>query len=160
MSVFFGPTAKRVDRSRHIARGVGGGRFRIGHGFLEIPGDRQDTRYSHPSFAFSSSFTAAGLACPLLSLHHLAHQVADHAGLSRFVLLHLLGTRGDYFVDDFLQRAGVADLAQAFAIDNRRGRFAGLKHFGENILGHLAADFAFRDERHQLAQLLGEPAIP
>ena len=39
-----------------------------------------------------------------------------HRGLAAAVLLHLLGIRGDHFVDDLAERAFVADLREPFAL--------------------------------------------
>ena len=59
----------------------------------------------HPSFCFNSSFTAAGLAWPRVAFITWPTRKFDHRGLAAAVLLHLLGIRGDHFVDDLLERA-------------------------------------------------------
>ena len=73
---------------------------------------------SDQSFSRSSSFTAAGLAWPRLAFITWPTRKSDHRGLAAAVLLHLFRIGGDHFVDDLFERAGVADLLQAFALDD------------------------------------------
>src|SRR5665213_542367 len=85
------------------------------------PVTRRETRsvetaaFTLPQLRLQELIYRRRVRLPLAQLHHLPHQVADHAGLPRLVLLHLLRTRGDHFVHDLFQRARVADLAQPFA---------------------------------------------
>ena len=95
---------------------------------------------------FNNSLTAAGFACPLLGLHHLADQEAEHGSLADLYCSTCFGFAGDHFVDDLLERAGVADLPQPFALDDRVRRVARLEHLGEDVFGQLAADLALPDD--------------
>ena len=72
-----------------------------------------------------------GFALPLLSFITWPFEEIQRGGFAGFEIGRRAGIRGNGLVAEFFNRAGVADLRQAFFLDNRRGRFAGREHFGE-----------------------------
>src|ERR1700738_161585 len=57
-------------------------------------------------------------------LHHLTREETQHIGFAGFVVGDDLGVGRQHFVDDGLDRAAVAYLRQAFALDDRFRRAA------------------------------------
>src|SRR5206468_3505306 len=83
------------------------------------------------------------------SLHHLAHEKPEQCFLARAILLELIRIGGNYFINDAVDFAGVADLNQTALFDDRRGRLARRKHFDQNVFSLFAADFSFVDQAYQ-----------
>ena len=92
------------------------------------------------SFAFSTSFTRAGLPLPCMAFitwptkkpNSLSLPERYSATLSAFAASTASITR--------LDRAGIGHLAQAALLDDGAGRLAGLHHRLEHLLGELAAE--------------------
>src|ERR1044071_2738650 len=86
-----------------------------------------------------------GRVCFALSgLHHLTDEETEHLRVD-LVLRHLGRVGGERGVDGGLDRALIADLAQAFLLDDGGGVGAGLDNFDEYLLSDAPGDRAVSD---------------
>src|SRR5437899_12949793 len=77
------------------------------------------------------------------SLHYLPDEKPEQCFLAGAILLELIRTGGNHFINDVVDFAGVADLNQTALFDDRRGRLARRKPFDQDLFSLFAADFSF-----------------
>ena len=107
-----------------------------------------------PSFDFSRSLTACGLALPPDDFITWPTNQPTSCGFS-FACATLSGLAAMIVVDHLLDRAGVGDLLHAARLDDRARVAAFLPDDLEQVLGDLAGDGALADQVDDGAELRG-----
>src|ERR1700728_4705539 len=88
-----------------------------------------------------------GIGLTSRSFHYLTDKKSKHCLLARTILLKLLRARGNHFIDDLLQRRGVAGLMwPALFVINLGKIFVALEGKIVKILEHFAGDGAAFDQ--------------
>ena len=95
-------------------------------------------------------------------LHHLSDQESDHGRLAAVILLDLFWIGREHLRDNLLERTGIGDLPQTFALYDDGRRLAALKHLGKNIFGKFAGEVALIDQLQPIRpdDVLGQATRP
>src|SRR6185503_19669048 len=75
-----------------------------------------------------------GVRFALAQLHHLAFEEIQRGGFARSEIACRTWIGGDDFVTELFNRACIADLSEAFFLNDGGGGFAGVEHLGEDLL--------------------------